>query len=277
MQLFVDRIVPPGRRKVAVLLHGILGSGMNLRTVARRFTEACPDWGAAVVDLRGHGRSRPIGPGAPTLETVAADLLETLAAEPVPVAALVGHSFGGKVALEAARRWPSPLEHVVVMDSLPGTRPSRQGSESIEQVLETLDALAQPFRDRNAFVDAVQARGHDKAIAQWLATSLVRQEDGTYVFGIDLSFVRAVLADYFELDYWSLLEAPTDGGGLAGVHLVIGTKSRVFGEADWRRARELEARERLTVDPIEAGHWVHAEDPEGVVRILARRIGGVET
>lgn len=287
MELFVDRIARKAgaAERRAVFLHGILGSGQNLRTVARRFVEACPGWDAAVVDLRGHGRSVPVGEGPPTLETVATDLAETLAFEAVPVAAVVGHSFGGKVALELARRWGPgmlargdgrivPLEHVVVMDSLPGARPTRQGSESIEQVIETLEALAQPFPDRNAFVAAVEARGHGKPIAQWLATSLKRRDDGTFVLGIDLAFVRAVLADYFELDYWGLLEAVPERGGLSGVHLVVGRRSTVFLPPDLERARALEARGHLTLDLVDAGHWVHAEAPDAVVEILTRRIGG---
>jgi esterase len=287
VHLFVDRIARkegPAERR-AVFLHGILGSGQNLRTVARRFTELCPGWDAAVVDLRGHGRSVPIGAGAPTIATVAADVLETLGGEPVPVAAVIGHSFGGKVALEVARRWGPggtargdgrvlPLDHVVVMDSLPGARPTRHGSESIAQVLETLDALAHPFPDRNAFVAAVEARGHGKPIAQWLATSLKRQDDGTFLFGVDLAFVREVLGDYFALDLWPLLEDAPETGGLSGVHLVIGGRSTVFLPPDRARASELERRGRLTVDVLDAGHWLHAEDPESVIAVLARRIGG---
>ncbi len=287
MQLFVDRIARKegSAERRAVFLHGILGSGQNLRTVARRFTELCPGWDAAVVDLRGHGRSVPVGEGPATIETVASDVIESLGREPVPVAAVIGHSFGGKVALEAARRWGPggtarsdgsvlPLEHVVVMDSLPGARPTRHGSESIAQVLETLDALGRPFPDRNAFVAAVEARGHGKPIAQWLGTSLKRQEDGTFVFGIDLAFVREVLGDYFELDYWPLLEAAPEAGGLSGVHLVIGARSTVFLPPDRDRASALEARGRLTVDVLDAGHWLHAEDPESVIAVLGRRIGG---
>jgi pimeloyl-ACP methyl ester carboxylesterase len=78
-----------------------------------------------------------------------------------------------------------------------------------------------------------------------------------------------VLADYFELDYWPLLES----GSLAGVHLIAGTKSTVFSSDDLARVRTLEGLGRLSLDTIETGHWLHAEDPEGVVKILARRLG----
>lgn len=269
VQLFVDRIAPEGAGRMAVLLHGILGSGQNLRTVARRFTESAPGWAAAVIDLRGHGRSMTIDERPATLATVAEDLLETLAGEALPVAALIGHSFGGKVALEVASRASLPLEHLVVMDSLPGDRPDRHGSESIEQVLGALEAEPGPFASRDAFIDAMIARGLSKPIGQWLATSLRRQDDGTFRFGIDLRYVRAVLADYFARDLWPVLETPPPG--LRG-HLVIGDRSQVFGPDDRARAAALASGGLVTLDVLDTGHWVHAEDPEGVVRVLAHRL-----
>jgi len=267
--LFVDRIAPAGASQQAVLLHGILGSGQNLRTVARRFTESAPGWAAAVIDLRGHGRSMDLDHRPATLATVADDVIETLAHEALPVAALVGHSFGGKVALEVASRGLLPLKHLVVMDSLPGARPDRHGSESIEQVLGALDAEPGPFASRDAFVDAMVARGLSKPIGQWLATSSRRGDDGTFRFGIDLSYVRAVLGDYFARDLWSVLQAPPVG--LHG-HLVIGDRSQVFGPEDRARAVALASRGVLTLDVLNTGHWLHAEDPEGVVAVLANRL-----
>ena len=43
-------------------LHGIFGSGANWRTFAKRFVEARPSWGAALVDLRMHGASQNCAP-----------------------------------------------------------------------------------------------------------------------------------------------------------------------------------------------------------------------
>ena len=50
-----------------LVLHGILGSGVNWRTFAKRLVTARPEWGAVLVDLRMHGESQ----GAPPPHTLA--------------------------------------------------------------------------------------------------------------------------------------------------------------------------------------------------------------
>src|SRR5262245_2654909 len=84
-----------GEHGIIIFLHGILGRGNNLRTIARRFVEARPDWTAWLVDLRGHGRSPKALPN-PSLEAAARDVVDLAAQAAQPVRAIVGHSFGGK-------------------------------------------------------------------------------------------------------------------------------------------------------------------------------------
>jgi pimeloyl-ACP methyl ester carboxylesterase len=124
-----------------ILLHGILGSGQNLRTLARRFVEAHPEWTGVLVDLRRHGRSLETS-GDDSLQGAADDvdaLARTLA---LPPDGVVGHSFGGKVALAWLGTGRSSLKHVVVIDSNPGPRPDARGSEGTLAVVDDLASLA---------------------------------------------------------------------------------------------------------------------------------------
>ena len=83
LELAFERIEGARPRKTIAFLHGILGSGGNLRTIARRFVDARPSWTAWLVDLRGHGRS-PKGTPDPSLEAAARDVvgLTARAAQP---------------------------------------------------------------------------------------------------------------------------------------------------------------------------------------------------
>jgi pimeloyl-ACP methyl ester carboxylesterase len=273
VELSTDRL-PGARPERAILfLHGILGSGANLRTIARRFVEARPRWEAWLVDLRGHGRS-PKGLPDPRVAAAAADVA-ALAARVRPMAAVVGHSFGGKVALEAARRLAeegpgAELAHVVTIDTMPGAREPERGGDGVLAVLDDLASLPARLPSKSAFVDAVAARGRNRTIAQWLAMSTEPAENGGVRFALDLEEIRALVLDYFALDQWPLVEAPPAG---VSVHLVIAGRSSSYAPADRARAEAIAARSpRVTVDVLDTGHWVHTEDPEGLLRVLLTRV-----
>lgn len=265
VELHSERIEGARGERVVLFLHGILGSGSNLRTLAKRLVEARPDLSVWLVDLRGHGRS-PKGTAGPSIDACAEDVAAL--ARTGPVAAAVGHSFGGKVALALTEK--RTLEDVVLVDSVPGTRePLREGDSALA-VLATIAALDPVYPTKSAFIRAVAAK-HGSTIAQWLALSTESVEGGVR-FALDRAEIEALLADYFARDLWPLAERPP---GKTRVHLVIGERSISYSQADRSRAREAAAREpRVSVDVLPADHWVHVDDPEGLLRVLVSRIGG---
>lgn len=67
-------------------------------------------WNVLALDLPGHGRSE--GPPLPSIEAMAAWILEVLGHLKLEKSALVGHSMGALVALECANRQPARVERV---------------------------------------------------------------------------------------------------------------------------------------------------------------------
>ncbi len=254
-----------------LFLHGIFGTGANWRTFARRWTAERPTWGAVLVDLRMHGRSQGFAPPH-TVAATAADLCALEASVPGPVRGVTGHSFGGKVALAyvAARR--GDLERAWILDSTPGARIDRHGSETTLHVLEILASLPRELPSREAFEEALAAKGIEPALVAWLAMNVgPAPGDAGYVFRLDLSAIRALLDDYFAKDAWPVIESPP---GTVRVGLVIGGRSRVFDEADRERASRAAAEhaDRVDVHTIEAaGHWVHVDAPDALLAILLER------
>lgn len=251
--------------KTIFFLHGILGRGRNLRTLARGLVARRPGWDAVVVDLRGHGQSLDV-PGPDTLAEAARDVQQVAASLGQRVDAVFGHSFGGKVALELGRIEPT-VSRVFVGDAVPGARPDRRGSEVIATTLEALARLPQTLPTRESFVDALRADGMVEGQARWLSMNLRAGDDG-FSFGPDLERIHRLLADYFSQDLWPVLEPPRPG---LSVDLIVGEKSAVYGPPDRARAAQLERDYpgQVRVHPLaEAGHWVHIDDPAGVAGVL---------
>lgn len=241
--------------KWLVFLHGILGSGANWRTFARQITAAKPEWGALLVDLRLHGESAGFAPPH-TVAAAAEDVARACADK--RIAGVLGHSFGGKVAIATAPRFPE-LEHLFVIDSTPAARPDYRGSSGVRAVVELLRELPDHFPDRNAFTQWAVDRGVSRPTAMWLAMNVRPEKDGSsrLVFRIDVPSVRAMMEDYFHVDLWPVIEDPAHR---FRTHLIAGGKSEVVDEADRERAAKVA---RCTIDIIpSAGHWVHVDAPE---------------
>jgi lipase len=99
---------PAGEPLLAV--HGITGFGARFARLAAMLPERrwlCPD-------LRGHGASPALAPWR--TEDHVADLLEVLDAHDVEQADVMGHSFGGHVALHLLAAAPDRVRRLVLLD-----------------------------------------------------------------------------------------------------------------------------------------------------------------
>lgn len=171
---------------------------------------------------------------------------------------VLAHSFGGKVALEIAKKRAGDLDQLFVIDSTPSARVDAKGSESTRHIVDLLRELPDEFPDRNAFTSWIESRGVSRPTAMWLAMNVRPIPNTTrFVYRIDIGGIRELLDDYFREDLWWVLEEPL---GTMRSHLVVGGKSGVVDEKDRARAQSLPT---TTIDIIpEADHWVHVDAPD---------------
>lgn len=258
-----------------LFLHGILGRRANWRTLARRWVQARPGWGAVLVDLRDHGESQGL-PGARTVASAGADLVALARAVEEArggrVAGVLGHSFGGKVAIAAAEQLRAAglgLDELWIIDAPPGPR-TQPRDRTTDRTFELLEGLPERFASRSEFIDAVVDGGLGRSIAQWLATNLV-EADGGWRFGLELDRLRALLDDFSAIDLWPIVEAEVDAG--TRVVLVLGGRSEAVFGAERERAERLAAAEMIELEVIDgAGHWVHVDRPDALLQVLARSL-----
>jgi esterase len=247
-----------------VLTHGIFGAGSNWRGIARKLVATRPEWTVVLVDLRNHGRSES-GEPPHTLEACAEDL-RALCSELSGVEVLAGHSFGGKVVLQARGIVPG-LSQIWMLDSSPSTREDLASDPtSAVAVLDLLERLPRSWPTRDAFVKAVVEAGHTQALAQWLGMNVVAEGDA-YVLRLDLGAVREMMRDYCARDLWPLV---VDGSLAGSVEIVVAGQSSTVSAAD--RERLASAPSHVHVHHIDAGHWLHIDAPANVVELFAARL-----
>ena len=264
-----ELVVSEGRRpdRWMLFLHGILGTRGNWRSFARQWVHRRPEWGAVLVDLRHHGGSLR-AMRDPRDETVAACARDLDAiAPPGRVAGVLGHSFGGKVALEWVVQRHGDLDRAIIVDTGPGARPDARGSEAVVSIVSLLERAPRAFRERAGFGRWLEAEGVPRAIAQWLAMNVRREPDDTFTFAVDVAAVKAMLDDYFVLDLWGALEDPP---GRVEVTFVMGDASPVLLPEDRARLRAAAARrpDRVACHELRAGHWVHVDAPNALLELV---------
>jgi esterase len=257
----------PAAPKLAFVLHGALGAGHNLRSIAQKLAKLRPDYRFVLPDLRHHGASQ----GAPppdTLEACARDLEQLSREIGQAPSVVIGHSFGGKVALMFAALG-APLERVFVLDSNPGT----QDPEANPEVLRVIEAVRRTTRgapDRKSIVAELMALGLSSGTANWLATNL-KLENGGYVFALNLDAIEALMRDYFSVDLWHVLETPV---GSATYHSVVAERSDRFAQPSRARLEQLARNPRTPFSVVpNAGHWLHVDNPAFLLDLLAQNLG----
>jgi esterase len=248
-----------------LFLHGIYGSGRNWGTIARQLVDRRPEWGVVLVDLRMHGRSQDFEPPH-TVEAAATDLEALADRLEGRIGAVLGHSFGGKVALQYGADRPDGLAQVWVIDSTPATR---EPEGSAWQVLETVRALPDRFDSREEAVRKLEERGYPTGMAQWLATNLERDGDG-YEWRLEWDAMEALLQDFFRTDLWPVVENPP---GEVEIHFVKADDSETLDAEAVERVEGIVGETRhLHLHRLAGGHWLHADNPKGILHLLEERL-----
>jgi pimeloyl-ACP methyl ester carboxylesterase len=233
-------------------LHGLYGQASNFATVQRRLAE-----GRRVIalDLRNHGSS----PHAATMTypAMAEDVLETLRALGALPCALVGHSMGGKVAMWAALEAPAAVSRLVVADIAPVAYDHAGFHGRYVAAMRALPL--HPGLRRAQADEALREAVPDKATRGFLLQNLRFSETPAWRLNLDaIGPALEILAG------WPDPEGATYGGPTL---FVAGARSDYI-RPEYRPAiRALFPAARI-VTLKDAGHWVHADDPDGFVSVV---------
>jgi pimeloyl-ACP methyl ester carboxylesterase len=222
------------------------------------------EWGIVLPDLRMHGDSQGFPPPH-TLQTAAADLAALARALGVSLDAVLGHSFGGKVALLYAASTPPGLQQVWVVDATPTAGPP---SGSAWQMLQAVQAMPAEFSTREDAAAQLVRMGFTPPVAQWMTTNLERV-DGRYRWRLDFVALENLLRDFFRTDVWNIVADPPAG---VAAHFIKARDSAVLDTDAMSRLQLIAATRPVYVHTAQGGHWIHTDNPDAILKLLTRHL-----
>jgi pimeloyl-ACP methyl ester carboxylesterase len=242
-----------------LMLHGIYGRGRNWQAVARAIVAARPDIACWLVDLPHHGSSGP-GRHGDTVHGLALDVLDWVRGAGVTPRVVLGHSYGGKVALAMAEQLRGLPLQVWVIDATPDVKPP---GGSAWDMLRVVRGLPDRFSSRETAQVAIQENGYELAVAQWMTTNLVREGE-SFRWHLDFAAMERLLRDFFVTGEWNAVETPDPQHD---VHIVKATRSNAIAPDTLDRIRRA-AGPHVHLHEREGGHWIHAERPDVITALL---------
>ena len=254
----VNRQYGEGPRAL-VMLHGLFASKENFHSLARRLEEDFSLW---AFDLPNHGDSSHTD--TMDYRSMAGDVAETLDQLGIENPVILGHSVGGKVAMEFALGRPDQTAGLVVEDIAP-----RDYSGTVRRELAALRELPlDRISSRKEAEDWMSEQVGNSAVARFLLKNMVSADEGGYRLRLNIESIHT--------NYEHLLSFSTAARRYAGPVLFIrGGASNFVTESDESLISEVFPAARIETLPG-ASHWVHAERTETVARLLREFAAGIE-
>ena len=257
MQLFY-RV--EGAGMPVVIVHGLYGSSDNWLTVAKKLSSS---YRVFTIDQRNHGRSP--NSDEHSYEAIKNDLADFFDQHQIEKAIVMGHSMGGKTAMCFAAGYPERIEKLIVVDIAPkdyfllNDESQYYLHNNILRAMLELDFSR--IESRKNVEDYLNERIDNTSIVQFLLKNIHRnKETQRYEWRLNVpvlydnldEIIGGVNARWFD-DRIPINQYP--------VLFIKGANSNYILPEDYPSIRRIYPEAQIVEIP-NAGHWLHAEQPE---------------
>jgi esterase len=239
-----------------IILHGLYGSGDNWYSIGHALRQFFTVY---LIDQRNHGLS----PHDSLLnyDVMTTDLSEFFSDHSIEKASVLGHSMGGKIAMNFAIREPDKVEKLIVIDIALRSYYQSPQLKFHKKIIEALNSLDISTTRSRSEIDAQLALIiAQPAVRQFLLKNLKRRENEDFYWSINLEALGENIA---ELMY----EVDTRHSYFKNPVLIVSGINSGYIKADDRRYFH-HVFPRVRIEEFDTGHWVHAEQPEKLIKLL---------
>ena len=244
--------IKSGNGYPVVILHGLFGMLDNWKTIARSLEE---NFSVYLIDQRNHGKSPHTD--AHSYKLMAEDLYTFFIQHKITSAHIIGHSMGGKTAMQFALDHPEKVNKLIVVDM--GIKRYQGGHDEIFDALKSVDLTK--IKARKDAEQQLSEKVDDPGVQQFLLKNLSGIPGGNYHWKFNLD---ALFANYET----EILTGIGEGRNYAGeVLFVRGELSKYIRDEDWESIQSVFPKAKL-LTVKDSGHWVHAEKPKELLEII---------
>lgn len=241
-----------GQGPALIILHGLFGTWENWGAQIKMLAE---QYDVIAADLRNHGAS----PHSDELSyhLMAEDVIELMDKQQLDKVLLLGHSMGGKVAMQLAMDHPARVRKLIVAD----IAPVNYGRHHDDVFQGLFNVELEGLKSRSAADKQLAEHVEIPGVRAFLLKNLQRDKDGNFGWKMNL---EALHREYHEIS-----AAPQQGRYEGPTLFIKG------GDSDYLKPEYAEAIQSRFPDAsfkiIEGtGHWLHAEKPAAFNRIVER-------
>ncbi len=257
MKLYYQKI---GKGQPVLILHGLLGSGDNWITMARKLSEK---YEVYLVDIRNHGRSPH--DEIHSYKSVVEDIEELILSENINNIHIVGHSMGGKAAMLYTAFYPEKTRTLTVIDIAPdGYNIKQQFKIQEDSNLFILNSMLSTdlanAKSRTEIDNYLSGYITNITIRQFIMKNLQRNSDKTFSWKPNIPVLIKFLPE---------IMGPIDINPIDNIPVLFlkGELSGYISENHIRSVFDFFPEAKIITVPG-AGHWIHSDKPDFVISEL---------
>lgn len=225
------------------ILHGFLGMGDNWKTLSKEYADA--GFQVHLIDQRNHGRSPHSSEFNYTV--LAEDVKQYAEEHQISKLSIIGHSMGGKTAMQLACKHPDLIEKLLVADIAP-----KYYQPHHQQILEGLTRLDEAEISSRKDADHILSDFiNEQGIRMFLLKNLYRKEKNKYGLRVNLKALKANIEE--------VGKALDENLQFKGKTLFLKGGASNYIKSDDVALIEKHFPQAKVEAIQDAGHWLHAE------------------
>ncbi len=250
--------------RTIIIIHGLYGSSDNWLSIANALENK---YRVISIDQRNHGQSPHSNEH--TYQAMADDLKALMVKLNIEKATLLGHSMGGKTAMRFCLEHPEMVTKLIVVDIAPKSYASFSNYAEItanhQKIIDTLlDVDPSKFSNRRDIDKALKSKFPDKRLRAFMMKNLKKQKDGSYAWELNLKALKNNISEI--MDGFSKLPAKPEKS-MPETIFIKGEKSPYIHDDDTMVINKFFPGSQIVTIP-DAGHWIHAEQPELFIKTV---------